>query len=340
MFFSSLALSRKFLISLLKRITWLILTYWITISIIFILPRLIPQNPAWNYLQSLYQQYMLYPETLKAYEIRLLREYGVGMPLWWQYMDFLVRTFSGDLGTSISFYPAKVVEIFMRAIPWTLALLVPSILLSWTVGTLLGAYIGYKRGKRIEKIFMSFSFIISNIPSYWLALLMIFTFSFTLKLFPSGGALSPGITPSLSWAFISDFLWHYTLPFVTLFIIWTAGWTGNMRALVSSELESEYVNYLRSMGVKDSIIFRYVMRYAMIPQLVGLGVAMGGVVVGNLFVETVFSYPGIGYFVSAALGSLDYPLIQGFFVLIVGFVFLSNFMVDLLRLALDPRARV
>jgi peptide/nickel transport system permease protein len=322
-----------------KRLLALIITYWITITIIFILPRLIPQNPAWRYLENLYRQYALYPETLRAYELRLLREYGVGMPLWWQYMDFLVRMFQGDLGTSITFYPAKVIEIFLKALPWTLVLLIPVTLLSWTTGTLVGAYVGYKRGSKVDKLFVGLSYVLSNIPSYWLALLMIFTFAFTLKLFPSGGGLSPGAIPSLTTTFIFDFLRHYTLPFITLYIVMTPGWAGSMRALISTQLESDYVNYLRAMGVKDKIIYKYALRYAIIPQLTSLGIAMGGIVMGNLFVETVFSYPGVGYFLAAALGSLDYPLIQGFFVLVVAVVFATNFIVDLIRLIIDPRAR-
>lgn len=330
---------KTFLNYILKRLTWLLLTYWITVTIIFVLPRLIPQNPLWRYLQSLYQQLYLYPETLRAVELRLLREYGIGMPLWWQYVDFLVRAFHGDLGTSITFYPAKTIEIFLRSIPWTIALMVPVILASWSFGTMFGAYLGYKRGSRVERVFTAYSFVISNTPSYWLALLMLFLFSFSLRLFPSGGALSPGVKPSLTLEFFINYLWHYTLPFTTMFIILSAGWTGSMRALVSSELESDYVQFLRAMGVKDKIILRYVLRHAIIPQLVSLGLAMGGVVVGNIFVETVFSYPGIGYFIGAALGSLDYPLIQGFFVLIVGFVFATNFVIEIVRTIIDPRVR-
>ncbi len=255
-------------------------------------------------------------------------------------MDFLVRTFQGDLGTSINFYPARVIEIFQKALPWTLVLLVPVVLLSWATGTIIGAYVGYRRGSRADRLFVGLTYVLSNIPSYWLALLMVFTFAFYLKIFPSGGGISPGIMPSLTTTFIVDFLKHYTLPFLTLYIVMTPGWAGSMRALVSSQLESDYVNFLRLMGVRDNIICKYVLRHAIIPQLTSLGVAMGGIVMGNLFVETVFSYPGVGYFLAAALGTLDYPLIQGFFVLIVAVVFATNFIVDILRIVIDPRARM
>jgi len=322
------------------RIAFLLAAYFTAITVVFILPRLIPGNPLAVLLTQLFQQAQASPEQIREVYRALMNEFGVGKPLHEQYLDFLSRMFRGDLGTSISLYPKKVVELILPSLPWTLGLLVPATIVAWIVGNTLGAVAGYRRGSYFEKGVLTVSLVISQMPYYWLAMLLLYFFSVRLGLFPSGGGYSYGLVPSLTLSFIVDALWHYALPFLSIVIASIGGWAIGMRVLVIYELRSDYMVFSENLGVRDSKLFMYAFRNSMLPQVTGLALSLGTVLGGQLITETVFSYPGIGYLLFRALSTLDYPLIQGIFVLLVATLFIANFIVDFIYAIIDPRIRL
>ncbi|MEM1525804.1 MAG: ABC transporter permease [Ignisphaera sp.] len=331
---------KPILMFLAKKVSLLVITYFIAICVVFVLPRLIPASPLAVKMQSILQMYILKPEMVPRVWHELIKTFELDKPWYVQFITFVTRAFGGDLGVSIERYPMKVNDIIARALPWTLVLVIPPTIVSWFVGNIIGAYAGYKRGRMLEKFVLGYSFIVSRIPYYWLAMLMLFTLGFRLRWFPIGGKHSIWVTPSPTLDFFVDFLWHYTLPFLSMFIIQSAGWMGSMRVVISGELGSDYIAYSESLGVRDGIIFKYAYRNSLLPQVTGLALQLGFALTGALVTENVFNYQGLGYYLASAIGALDYPVIQGIFLIVIATVFLANFLVDFMYALIDPRIRV
>jgi len=331
---------KPFLKYLGRKFLSLLITYFIAVTIVFILPRAIPGNPLAQILSRIFQQGAANPELIKAVDKTLMEEFGLGKPWYQQYFEFIMRALKGDLGTSISAYPRKTLELIMPVLPWTLMLLIPATVTAWIIGNTLGAVAGYKRGSLIDKIALNTSFIVSQIPYYWLGMILIFVFGVKLNLLPTQGGYSQGLIPSWNWGFIVDVLKHYILPFLSIVISALGGWAIGTRLLIIYELDADYIVFADHMGVKDSKVFSYAFRNSLLPQVTGLALSLGGALGGTLITELIFNYPGTGYLLFRALTTLDYPLIQGVFILLIASIYLANFFVDFIYALIDPRIRI
>jgi len=230
-----------------------------------------------------------------------------------------------------------VLDVLKSALPYSLGILIPSILASWFVGNTLGAVAA--RRKRLDSVMLPVMYFITGAPYLWLGILLAYFLGVVLRWFPIAGAYSFALRPHLSWLFISDYLKHWVLPFLSLFIVQLGGWAIGMRNMVIYELEANYVRYLETLGVSRKLIRKYAFRNAILPQVTGLALQLGTVIAGQVTTEVVFSYPGIGYILTQAILNQDYFLIQGCFLFIIIGVLLANFTVDLVYMALDPRIR-
>lgn len=324
---------------LIRRIGFLILTFTVFLLVIFSLPRAIPGNPLSTLLSQLFQQAQANPELIKAVYKRLMDEFGVGKPIHIQFLDFLLRTLSGDLGTSIAFYPRKVAEIVFTYLPWSLGLLIPATITSWVIGNFLGALAGYKRKSMVDNVMLPIFLTLSQTPYYWLAMILLYMLAVNMGLFPLGGAYSSGRIPSLTFDFIVDMLHHYVLPYLSILLSALGGWAIGMRSMVIYELGSDYVNYADSLGLPDRKILRYVFKNSMLPQITGLALNFGTILGGSLLTELVFNYPGTGFLLFRSITTLDYPLIQGTFLLLISTLLLANLIVDFIYAYIDPRIR-
>ncbi|ACB09266.1 MULTISPECIES: ABC transporter permease [Thermotoga] len=325
---------------LLRRFIFLLVTYIVATTIVFILPRAIPGNPLSQILSNLSRVAQANPEAIRAAEKTLMEEFGLGKPWYVQYFEFITKALRGDLGTSITFYPRKVIDLIIPVIPWTLALLLPATIVAWILGNSLGALAAYKRNTWIDKGVLTTSLIVSQIPYYWLGMIFIFLFGVKLGWLPVQGAYSQGTIPNLSWSFFVDVLKHYIMPFASIVVSAMGGWAIGMRLMVIYELGSDYAMFSEYLGMKDKRIFKYVFRNSLLPQITGLALSLGGVLGGALITEIVFNYPGTGYLLFRALTTLDYPLIQGIFVILIASIYLANFIVDFLYALIDPRIRL
>lgn len=325
---------------LLRRFIFLLVTYIVATTIVFILPRAIPGNPLSQILSNLSRVAQANPEAIRAAERTLMEEFGLGKPWYVQYFEFITKALRGDLGTSITFYPRKVIDLIIPVIPWTLALLLPATIVAWILGNSLGALAAYKRNTWIDKGVLTTSLIVSQIPYYWLGMIFIFFFGVKLGWLPVQGAYSQGTIPNLSWSFFVDVLKHYIMPFASIVVSAMGGWAIGMRLMVIYELGSDYAMFSEYLGMKDKRIFKYVFRNSLLPQITGLALSLGGVLGGALITEIVFNYPGTGYLLFRALTTLDYPLIQGIFVILIASIYLANFIVDFLYALIDPRIRL
>jgi peptide/nickel transport system permease protein len=159
-------------------------------------------------------------------------------------------------------------------------------------------------------------------------------------IFPLAYASSPAMKISFSWLFIGDYLWHWILPFSSLFLVMFGGWAIGMRNMIIYELEADYSHYLEALGAPRKLVRRYAFRNAILPQVTGLALQLGIIMAGALVTEVVFSYPGIGYLILGAIQNQDFFLIQGCFLFIIIEVLVANFLIDVLYIIIDPRIRI
>lgn len=338
---------RGFVKYLGKKAIWYFLTFIVALALNFFLPRLIPGN-AVDIILSTVAGGMTDADQYKAIYEEFCEQFGLNLPLWKQFFVYIGNLLHGDLGRSFVLYPRKVADILAYAIPFTLAIQLPSICVGWIVGNLLGAVAAYKKGV-FDKALFPVSLLISSIPSFVLSYVTLFVFSGVLKWFPISNAYAADILPSYqkllgfisfpSWTYFSSLLEHWMLPFLTTCIVMIGGQAIGMRSMSLYELNADYVLYAKLLGIPDRKITRYVFRNAVLPQVTGLALSIGSCVGGALMVEIVFSYPGVGKYMYQAIRNVDYTVISGCTLLISVTVLLANFLVEILYGILDPRVR-
>jgi peptide/nickel transport system permease protein len=337
----------------LGRAGWYFITFLVAVTINFFLPRLGDANPVDMIMARAGSN--LDATSAREKEDAYLREFGlvetdengkvlrengkpVKTPLVSQFASYVGMSLSGDLGTSILQYPKPVGEIISNALPWTLVLQLPTIVLGWIVGNLLGALAAYKRGI-FDGVFYPLALLASAIPAFCVGILMVYVFGIKLEWFPAVGGYDPGQVPELSVEFISSAAYYYVLPFLSIFLIVVGGQAIGMRSMCIYELGTDYIKYAKLLGIKENKILLYTFRNAMLPQLTGLALALGAMVGGALITEMIFSYPGLGMAILTAIQGNDYPVITGCTLLVTVTVLFANFVVDILVGFLDPRIR-
>lgn len=310
------------------------LTFFVAVTINWMIPRFMPGDP----VQSMIARAGLRAGAAEAMSGYYLQAFGLDLPLWQQYLNFWAAVLRGDLGVSIWLFPQPVTSILANAIPYSLALLIPAILLSWWAGNRFGAFAA--RNRLLDNTAMPLGYILRATPEMWLAILLAWLLGIQLDIFPIAGAYSFALQPAWSWTFVRSLFMHWFLPFASLFIVSFGGWAIGMRNLIIYEFESDYSRYLQALGAPQRLIRRYAFRNAVLPQITGLALQLGVVVGGALVTEIVFAYPGLGYLVFQAIQNQDYFLLQGAFLFIVVGVLLANFLIDLAYVVVDPRTRL
>lgn len=309
------------------------LTFFLAVTIDWLIPRFMPGDP----IQNLLSRASINTNAAQIMYTYYTRAFQLDLPIWQQYLNFWVALFRGDLGISIYLFPTPVTKVLWRAVPYDVFLLVPSILLSWYAGNWFGAYAA--RSKRLDNTISPLGYILTATPYMWLGILLAWVFGIVLGIFPIAGAYSFEMRPHLSWAFIGSVLKHWFLPFASLFLVGFGGWAIGMRNMIIYELEADYSHYLEALGAPKRLIRKYAFQNGILPQITGLALQLGVIVAGALVTEVVFSYPGIGYLLLAAIQNQDYFLIQGCFLFIIIGVLLANFIIDIVYVIVDPRTR-
>ena len=322
----------------LRKIGWYLVVFVAAMLIIFIMPRMIPGNPVDALVAQMTRGGGASGDAVKAIYENYMREFGLDQPMWKQFLTYFGNVLQGNLGTSFAQYPASVNTLIAQALPWSIALQLPAIIVGWVVGNIVGAIAAFKGGWFDRGGFLA-SLFLSSIPAYCLAIILLFVFAVTLGMFPVGGAYSFGLSPEFSLAFFGDAITYFWLPFWSIVLVFIGGQAVGMRSMAIYENGSDYVNYGRGLGLRDNTTVRYIFRNAMLPQITGLALAIAGIIAGSLITELVFSYPGLGSLLFAAIGSSDYPVIQAITLLITLAVLLANFTVDVLTGFIDPRIR-
>ncbi len=316
-----------------KVITYL-LTFFVGATVDWAIPHLMPGDPVQLYLSKFSLQPSGYAPLYKT----MAQAFGTNLPLWDQYLHFWQGLVRGDFGVSIYDFPARVTTLVMGAVPYTLALLVPAITLSYIAGNRFGALAA--RRKSLDNTVLPIGYLFQATPYPWLALAMPFLLGEVFHLFPISGGYDQGMLPHASWAFVASLLYHWFLPFLTVFLVSFGGWAIGMRNLVIYELENDSSRYLRALGGSERLVRSYAYRNASLPQLSGLALQLGIVVGGNIVAEIAFHYPGLGLLIYNAIVDLDFFLLQGIFIFIVIGVLIANFIIDIIYVIVDPRTRL
>ncbi len=310
------------------------LTFWVAATINWMIPRFMPGDP----VQSLLSRAHVTPEALPALKAYYEALFGLDKPLWQQYLNFWTALLHGDLGRSVYLSGSPVTEVIMGALPYTLGLLIPSILLSWWSGNKFGAIAA--RRKVLDSAVLPIGYILTATPYMWLAIMIGWLFGSVLGWFPIAGGYGFSLEPSLTWEFIASLLSHWVMPFMSLFLVMFGGWAIGMRNVIIYELDADYARYLSTLGAPEGLVRRYAYRNALLPQVTGLALQLGVIVAGALVTEIVFGYPGLGKLLLAAVQNLDYFLLQGIFLFVIAGVLIANFLVDIAYVLVDPRTRV
>ena len=323
-----------------KRALQLLAVVFFGVSATFLVTHLSPISPVETALGRMTARSNFDPAAIVAMREALTEMYGVNEPLLMQYLNFWGRLVRGDLGPSLLAFPTPAMELVMRAMPWTVGLLVTSTLITFAIGNLFGGLAGYMQNNRFFKAFGIVAMGIQPIPYYIVAFILLIIFGFLWPVLPISGGFAMNVTPGWSFQFIGSVLLHSILPALSLVLVGFGGWFLGMRALVSNIVTEDYVTYAELGAVRrDTIVLGYVMRNALVPQLTALAMALGGVFSGTVITEQVFNYPGLGSLLIDAVNAGDYSLVLAVSTVSITSVAVAIFIVDLLYPILDPRVR-
>lgn len=327
----------------LRRTAFYAVTVWAAVSLNFLLPRLLPGDPAAIMLGKLRRANggrPLSQETIAS--ISAVLGPPKGTSLWQQYLTYWGRLLHGDLGVSSTRYPAHVIDLIAAALPWTVVLVGTATVLSFVLGVVAGAWVGWRRGTWLDHL-VPVTTVLQSIPYFWLALVLVAVLAVQLGMLPVVGgydAFDFPAGPEATWDFLVSAVTHAVLPAATIVISSVGGWLLGMRNMMVATMSEDYVVTAQAKGLRPGRVrSRYAARNAAIPSLAGFGIALGFVVAGSIVTEQVFSYPGVGKLMIQAVQGLDYSLMQGVFLVITLTVLAANFVMDLLYGLIDPRVR-
>lgn len=317
-----------------RKFGMLLVTLFVALSLNFLLPRLMPGDPARALLDKMES---IPPEQLDS--IRAAFGLDTDKPLIVQYGNYLRNTLRGDLGVSFSRFPIPVSEVMSVALPWSIGLMGLCTIISFALGTAIGVAAAWKRKTRLASFTVGFFSFVRSFPYFWLGLVLIYTLAFKLRLFPLGNAYDVNAARgSLAWWL--SVVRHGALPALTIIISSLGAWILRMRNNMINVLAEDYVTVALAKGLPlQRIKSMYAAKNAILPSVTGFAMSLGFVIGGGLVTEMVFAYPGIGYMLYQAVNAKDYPLMQAIFLFIAVAVLIANFLADIAVMILDPRVR-
>ena len=325
----------KSLIYVLRRLGFYLIAAYAALTLNFIIPRLMPGDPA----SIIFARFKgkLNPEAINA----MRQSFGLtNDPIFLQYWSYLKGILTGDLGISIAYFPEPVSEIISVGLFWTIFLAGISLIIAFLIGTTLGIFIAWNRTGKLDTLLPPMLAFFGALPYFWLAMVFLYIFGFSMNWFPIGRAFGNEVNPGLSLSFLLSVLHHVILPAFTLIFVSIGGWMLSMRNTMISTLGADYITFANAKGLPSrQIMLHYAARNAILPNLTGFGMAIGFILSGALLTEMIFSYPGQGFLLLQAVQSQDFPLMQGIFMTITFAVLGANWLVDIAILFFDPRTR-
>ncbi len=324
---------------LANRLATLVLTVFIAATLIWIIPRLSPIDPA----DVMFGRMAAGGGSIENSEaiLRGLRErFGLDQPLIVQYLLYLRNTFTLDFGISTAGFPTPVATLVANALPWTVGLMLFSLVVTFFIGNLLGALMAWERTPRLWRIAIPAAMVFTSIPPILSGLLLMYGFSTQLGLFPLTGAYGLNVEPGWTMDFVRSVLHHGFLPAMSIVVVTFGFWALGMRGLMITVQGEDYAVLARAKGLRPRyILYRYMIRNAILPQITAFALKIGLLVAGQVLVERIFAYNGMGKLLYDAILDQDFPVIQGVSFVIILMTALAVFLVDLAYPFIDPRIR-
>jgi peptide/nickel transport system permease protein len=323
---------------LIRRICFYAFALWVAITLNFLLPRLMPGDPANGVLQRLSSsQLASNPGLIQTYRDLLGGPKQALLPAYW---DYLGRVLTFNFGISTSNYPTKVSAVIGQTLPYSIFLVGVAFILAFALGITVGMVAAWRRGGAVDNIVVPTLLSISAFPAFFSSLVAVYVLGLKLGWFPLGHAYSTDLVPGFNYTFLESAFRHAQLPILIIMLAFAGGWVLNMRTVMINTIEEDYVAMAHAKGLSDRrVMTQYAGRNAILPPLNGFAAQFATAVGGLVFIEFVFSYPGAGLTLEqAALGN-DYPLTQALLLVFAVCVIVANFIMDLLNLVLDPRVR-
>lgn len=323
----------------MQRFLLFVLIVWVGVTVTFFLPRLAPgRDPVAERMGMLAATGGVNTEGIEEMIAAYREKFGLDLPLWQQYLNYLNAIFRLDFGYSLAMYPSRVLDLIALALPWTIGLLSVSTVLAFSLGTLLGGLMGWPTSARVSQYLMGPFLVLSAIPYYLLGFILIYVLAFYFKIFPLGGGSQYGTMPTFTTAYMLDVLYHSILPALSIVLASMGFWALGMRGMMVTVLGEDYVTLAQARGLQQQrIFFQYALRNAILPQMTSLALSLGTILSGALLVEVIFRYPGIGTLLFKAIAAFDYFIIYGIVFFIILTIGLATLLIDLIYPLLDPR---
>ena len=311
----------------------------VAFAVVFLFLRLMPGDPMDIFLAQLEE--MGVRVEGEAGTVQLYRErFGLDEGLFTQYLLTMGNYLRGDFGVSLMNFGEPVANMILVRLPWSLFLLGLASTLAWLLGLVGGTLAGWFRDTRLARWVYNFGIGPAQVPQFVVALLLVLAFPFALGWFPTGGAYRPGLTPALELEFIRSAFYHAILPAMSLVLVSMFAWLLTTRALTISAMGDDYMLYAEAKGLsKLRILYRYVLRNTLLPQVTSFALSLAFIVNGFYLVEWIFRYPGVGSLLVTAVGARDFNVVQGIVLLTIVAVLLANLVVEMLNPLIDPRVR-
>lgn len=321
-----------------KRLLLSLLTVWIALTFTFILVRQMPGDVLHTLALQLQNTHGLaYAQAREMAKLQIC--YDPDEPIASQYYHYLANLFQGNLGRSTT-YRIPVVDILLSALPWTVFITFLAAGFSFTIGTTLGFWTAWRRGSWLDPALTFYATLTQAIPDFLLGVMLLLVLGVQLQWLPLRGAYSPETDPGLNLAFLSSLLQHAVLPVLAFSIPAIGSWALSAKATATSVLGEDYLLVARAKGLKPWRILRdYLGRNAIIPLISSLATSLGALLGGSMLIETLFGFPGLGYFLAQSIGTRDYPLMQGLFLLSTLAIVTGNLCAEVLSRRLDPRSK-
>ncbi len=321
----------------LRRLLIFVLTIWIAATIIWVIPRAAPGDPISAMVQRMISQGGYVENADKIIE-GWKERFGLNDPLPVQYVRYLDNIVHFDFGYSLAYFPTSVNDIVGQALPWTVGLLLVAVVITFILGNFLGAVMVWRNTPRLIKLLIPIGLIFTSLPSILAAIFLIYIFAFLLKWFPLIGPYDIGTKPSLSLDFIGNVIYHGTLPALSIVLVSFGYWALGMRGMMITVEGEDYMQLARAKGLSPFyVLYRYMVRNAILPQVTAFAITLGTLVSGQILVEYVFSYQGMGTVIYNAILTQDFPVIQGTSFILILMTALAVLIIDLIYPLLDPR---
>ncbi len=312
-----------------RRLGFTVVVLCAAVVINFIIPRAMPGDITW-----------IFTDDSMSEEVanQIIRDFGLDKSMWTQFWLYVKNTFSGNWGTSFYWRNTSVASLIAERLPKTLLLLIPAQLIATLIGYFLGVMAGWKAGSTKDATITGLSLIIWAMPMFWVAMIVLYVGGYQLDWFPLRGYRTVGAELSF-FPMIWDRLRHLFLPGLTLVLKFGATELV-MRNTMTITLKQNYIITARAKGLSEfRVKHRHAARNALLPVVTTTAMRIATAVAGLIFIETIFSYPGMGKLIFDAVTRADYPVLQASFLIFAVVVVAAIFLLDIVYARLDPRVR-